>query len=256
VKNGRNIRKVLGLALIGLMIAGVPAHAKFWRIFGGILCTVSGVISGSTGNIPIGVALIGLQGVLLKDAAVVASDPTLKDLTNVQPSYAAVSNPQFCDDGSLTCPAAQALLRMEVAPIEVDPSWSTEEIAFVTAANRVIEDGNLFALHSREGASLAEKTQDLQLMASSLEAAAEAYDHLNLSLSLTQSDVSEFQSGIESSGLPRAEQSFWESSNLTPAEVDAIAQFLATADLKLGVPAVSVSRILHEEAVELAPAQK
>jgi hypothetical protein len=253
MKNGRNIRKSMGWALICLLAAGVPAHATWnWKLIGAIACTVGGVGVGFAGVPTVGVALIGLQGALLGRAVQVASDPVLAGSTNVPPTYAGPTGPEVCADGGLSCPAAQALLRLEVPPIAIDPAWTPEEIAFVAAANRVIEDGNLFARHSRGGASIEVKTRDLQLMTASLHEAAEAYDRLNLSFALTQDDIDGFQGSIEDAGLPPAEQSFWESTNLTPAEVNAVAQFLAQTHLELRDPSVSMSRILHEEAAELA----
>lgn len=252
MKNARNIRKSMGWALICLLAAGVPAHAFNWRAFGAVLSTVGGVGIGLTGNIPIGLALIGLQGALLRVATQSQSDPVLAGSTNIPPTYAGSTGPEVCADGTLSCPAAQALLRLEVPPIAIDPAWTPEQVAFVAAANRVIEDGNLFARHSRAGASIEVKKQDLRLMAASLHTAAKAYDRLNLSYALTQDHIDGFQGSIEDAGLPPAEQSFWESTNLTPAEVNAVAQFLAQVHLELGDPSVSMSRILHEEAAALA----
>ena len=143
-------------------------------------------------------------------------------------------------------------MRLEVPPIAINPDWTSEEIAFVAAANRVIEDGNLFTRHSREGASIDVKKQDLRLLAASLHQAAEAYDRLHLSFALTPRDIAAFQGSIEDEGLPPAEQSFWESTNLTPDEVNAVAQFLSQVHLEMRDPSVSMSRILHEEAAAFA----
>lgn len=253
---GKNSRKVFGVALIVLLAAGVPAQAKpWWKILIGVASTVGGVFSSSAG---VGVALIGLQGTLLAGDAKIATDPTLTDLADNQPSYAAKSNPQFCEDGGLSCPAILALQRMDIKPIAVQSDWTPEEVAFANATNRVIEDENIFSTHVREGASVDVKKYDLQLMASSLETAAQAYDKLNIpaSQNLTQGQIDSFQKQAGTSGLPKIEQSFWENSNLTAPEVDAITQFLATADVKLGVSSVSMSRVLHEEAANLAAATK
>lgn len=253
---GKTLRKVFGMALIVSLAVGVPAQAKpWWKILIGVVSTVGGALSSSAG---VGVALIGLQGTLLAGESKIATDPTLTGLPNNAPSYAGKSNPQFCEDGGLDCPAIQALQRMDIKPIEVQSDWKPEEIALVNAANRVIEDQNVFATHVREGASVDVKKYDLQLMASSLETAAQAYDKLNIppSQNLTQSQIADFQKQAGSSGLPKIEQSFWENSNLTGEEVASIARFLATTDLKLGVSSVSMSRILHEEAATLAAATK
>ncbi len=249
-------RKSFGVALIALLVAGMPAEAKWWKILIGIASTIGGAASSEVG---IGVALIGLQGTLLASESHIANDPTLGDLPNDPPTYASVSsNPQFCADGGVSCPAAKALQRMVIEPIRVQSDWTPAEIDFANATNRVIEDENLFASHVRAGAALDVKQQDLRLLARSLEAAAQAYDRLNVPASenLTQEQIDSFQRQAGSSGLPAIEQSFWENSNLTDSEVSAIAQFLATSDVKLGVPSVSMSRILHEEAANLAAATK
>jgi hypothetical protein len=254
MNRGKNFRKSFGVALVVLLVAGVPAEAKWWRILLGVASTVGGAFSSEVG---IGVALIGLQGTLLAGEAHIANDPTITVLANYQPTYAnGSSNPQVCADGGLSCPAIQALQRMVIEPIRVQSDWTPAEVDFASATNRVIEDENLFASHDRAGASLEVKLQDLRLLARSLEAAAQAYDRLNVpaSESLTQKQIDSFQKQAGTSGLPAIEQSFWQNSNLTGTEVSAIAQFLATTDVKLGVPSVSMSRILHEEAASLAAA--
>lgn len=252
MKRSRNIRKSMGWGLICLLAVGVPAHARWnWRVIGAVAATVGGVGIGVGGNPAVGVALIGLQTTLLGISVHVESDPVLTVLADVPPTYAGPTGPQVCADGGLSCPAAQALLRLEIPPIAIQPDWKPEEVAFVAAANRVIEDGNLFARHSRERASIDVKNQDLRLLKASLHDAAKAYDRLNLSFALTQEDFDEFQDSIEEEGLPPAEQRFWESTNLTPEEVNAVARFLAQVHLELGDPSVSMSRILHEEVAGL-----
>lgn len=247
------IWKSMGWALICLLAVGVPAHARWnWRVIGAVAATVGGVGIGVTGNPAVGVALIGLQGTLLGITVQVQSDPVLTASTDIPPTYAGPTGPQVCADGSLSCPAAKALLRLEVPPIAINPDWTPDEIAFVAAANRVIEDGNLFARHSRQRASIDVKRQDLRLLQASLRDAAEAYDRLNLSYSLTQDVIDGFQGSIEDEGLPPAEQSFWESTNLTRDEVNAVAKFLAQVHLEIGDPSVSMSRILHEEVAALS----
>lgn len=256
---GKKVQTSLGFALIALLMAGTPAHAKFWRIFGGVLATVGGVgLSIAQPELaPVGVALVNLQGKLLSASAIRASDPELAAETDFKPSYAGGSAPEFCEDGRLSCPAVDALLRMdETKLIEVNEGMSAEVADFVKATNRVIEDGNLLARHAREDAPLETKKQDLQLMAKSLEAAATAFDQLELPLDLSQSDIYGFQKETAESGLPEIEQSFWLSSGLTPEEVDAVAKFLASTSLELGVESVSMSRVLHEEAAALASAGK
>lgn len=252
MKLNRNIWKPVGCALICLLAAGVPAHAKWnWKLIGAIACSAVGTGVTLAGFEEAGVALIGIQGGLLGAAVYVQSDPALAGLIDIPPTYAGPTGPKVCADESLTCPAAQALLRLEIPPIAIQPGWTPEETAFVAAANRVIEGGNLFARHSRAGASIDVKKQDLRLLQASLDDAARAYDRLHLSFALTQDDLDDFQGSIDDNGMPPAEQSFWESTNLTPAEVNAVAQFLAQVHLELGDPSVSMSRILHEEAAAL-----
>lgn len=252
MKQSRNIRKFLGLGLICLLAASVPAQARpNWRVIGAVACTAGGVGLSVAGYEGVGGALIGLQGGLLGAAMYVQSDPALAGLIDIAPTYAGPTGPTVCADGALSCPAAQALLRVVIPPIAIQPGWTPEEASFVAAANRVIEDGNLFARHSRAGASIDVKKQDLRLLQASLYDAAKAYDRLKLSFALTQDDLDEFQESIGDNGMPPAEQSFWESTNLTPEEVNAVAQFLAQVHLELGDPSVSMSRILHEEAAGL-----
>lgn len=252
MKLNQKIWKPMGWALICLLVAGVPAHAKWnWKLIGAIACSAAGTAVALAGYEEAGSGLIGIQGALLGAAMYVQSDPALAGLTDIRPTYAGLVGPKVCADESLTCPAAQALLRMEIPPIAIQSSWTPEETAFVAAANRVIEDGNLFARHSRAGASIDVKKQDLRLLQASLDDAARAYDRLHLSFALTQDDLDEFQGSIEDDGMPPAEQSFWESTNLTPEEVNSVAQFLRQVHLELGDPSVSMSRILHEEAAGL-----
>jgi hypothetical protein len=80
------------------------------------------------------------------------------------------------------------------------------------------------------------RSRDLRLLQASLYDAARADDHLHLSFALTQDDFDEFQGSIDDEGRPPAEQSFWESTNLTPEEVNAVAQFLAQVQLEFGDP--------------------
>ena len=257
MSKGRIVRTSVGLALIALLAAGVPAEAKpkpgFWKKLVGALCTLGGVIlEGTTDETKTAETLIGIQGVLTKTEAHIVVDPSPSPtFPDPKPSYAGENHPEFCGDGGVSCPAVQALLKLEVPAVKVPEGTSSEVAAFVNAANRVIEDGNLFGKHSREGASADVKEQDLRSMGRSLATAAEAFDRLNLPLELSQEDISGFQREILASGLPEIEQGFWVNSGLTPEEVAAIAQFLATSKLELGVSSVSMSRILHEEAAAL-----
>jgi hypothetical protein len=249
----QKLRKSLIMSLVVLLAAGTPVHANLLQKVGkwikahkAELATIGGVVMSIVNPelAPVGAALVTLQGSMAKTSAILAADP------NLARNFSA---PRFCEDGGLSCPAAQGLLHMEVPPIEIGEAEKPEVAAFLRAVNRVAEEGNVFAKHCQENASLEVKNQDLQVMASSVAAAADAYDRLNVSLELSQADIDSFQKQTQGSGLPRIEQAFWQNAGLSPAEVEDVARFLGTEDLRMPAPAVSMSDVLHTAAAAFVP---
>jgi hypothetical protein len=246
-------KKPLVIGLLVVLVAAAPVQASkvgdWLRAHKADIATVGGVVMSivDPALIPVGAALVGLQGSMLSTTAHIAADPVLAR------GFATL---QLCEDGSLSCDAAQGLLQMEVRPLEVADGETPEVAAFVKAANRVTEEGNVFARHCRENAPLAVKQQDLRVMASSLAAAADAFDRLGLPFEVSQADIDNFQKETRTSGLPRIEKAFWQDAGLSPAEVEDVARFLGTEDLRMPAPSVSMSDVLHTAAASFGASSR
>jgi hypothetical protein len=248
-----NLKKRLSLSLLVVLAASTPLQASkigdWLRKHKAEIATVGGVGMSilNPALAPVGAALVGLQGTMLSASTNIAADPVLaKSFPTLEP----------CEDGGLSCAAAQGLLHLEVPALVAGDAETPEVAAFVKAANRVIEEGNVFARHCRDHASVAVKTQDLQVLSSSLAAAADAYDRLGLRFEVTQGDIEDFQKQTQASGLPRLEKAFWQDAGLDPAEVADVARFLGSEDLRMPEPAVSMSAVLHTAAEAFAPGSR
>jgi len=153
--------------MASVMALQTPCKASFWKDLLGGLCTVGGVISGSTGNVPVGVALIGCQGAILGSDARVATDTDIITGPDVSP-------PGLMGLGSAphTPAAMDALLAMNCPDVPV--TGTPEEKNFIQKANVVIALSR--SLHATKDPAAA--SDILQQMSAALEDAANAYDAL------------------------------------------------------------------------------
>lgn len=252
-------KKLQRLLVVGLVLAlgiAAPVQAqllqkiiKWLKKHKAEITTVAGVAM-SVANpalSPVGATLVALQGTMAKTSAGIASDPKLSQQ---------FQGPRFCEDGGVSCTAAQGILKMGIPLLEIPEGTDAKVAAFIKAVNRVVEEGEMFAKHCEENASLEVRHQDLAVIARSVEVAADAYDHLDLSFELTQADIDAFQRETRDSGLPRLEEAFWQNAGLSHDEIDAVAKFLGTTELKMPIPSISVSDLLHNAAQGFVPSSK
>jgi hypothetical protein len=200
--------------VVGVLALQTPCEAKIrWKDVLGVLCTVGGVISGSTGNVPVGTALIGLQGTILSAEARVAADPNI------------VAGPDATPAGLLglgaashTPAAVDAMLAMVCpdAPVTGTPA----ERNFIQKANAVIGLGR--ALHATTDPVVAGDI--LQQMSAALEDAANAYDALGLAIELTQADWDNFKLDCADGVAPTIEEEYLIACGLSAAQRVALNQ--------------------------------
>lgn len=213
-KSGRIKAWTLLLLTAGVMAVQTPCEAKIkWKDVLGVLCTVGGVVSGATGNVPLGGALIGLQGTLLTSSAIIAGN------TNV------VTGPDVLPPGLLGLgstdhsPAAiEAFLAMNCPDVPV--AGTPGEQIFIQKANVVIGLGRQLRT-----APPAVMSHILQQMSVALEDAGNAYDALGLTNELTQTQWDNFKLDCAADGVaPQLEENYLIACGLTPAQRFALNQ--------------------------------
>ena len=193
------------------MALQTPCKASFWKDLLGVLCTVGGVISGSTGNVPVGVALIGCQGAILGSDARVASDTNIITGPDVSP-------PGLMGLGAAphTPAAMDALLAMNCPDVPV--TGTPEEKNFIQKANVVIALSR--SLHATKDPAAA--SDILQQMSAALEDAANACDALGQTNELVQSDWDNFKLDCADGVAPALEEDYLISCGLTSAQRNAL----------------------------------
>jgi hypothetical protein len=193
--------------MAGVLAVQTPCEAKIkWKDVLGVLCTVGGVISGSTGNVPIGVALIGCQGAILSANAVAGSNPTVGVGPDVTPAGLLGTG---APDHSVAL--TEALLAMNCPDVPV--TGTPEERAFISRANVVI--GLSRQLRAAPPADLGGL---LQQMSVALEEAANACDALGLTNEITQAQWDDFKMDCADGVAPALEEDYLISCGLSQAQ--------------------------------------
>jgi hypothetical protein len=175
---------------------------------------------------------IGLLGISVSGGA--TTDP------EVQPAYFLAPGP--------AAPGPAALQAMaHLSPPHATASGTPAQMAFTQKMNAFADLG-LTLKTTSDPDTLRGILND---MAVALEDAADAYDATGLAYSLTQANIDAFQANCADGTCPAREDSALTAAGLTPAEKEAVSQYLAGANLHLAQPSVSASTLLHQGALHL-----
>jgi hypothetical protein len=208
-KGGQAKTRILLALTAGAMVMPTPCEAKFtWKDLLGVLCTVGGVVSGSTGNVPVGVALIGVQTAIFSSTAVIAHNPGI------------FTGPDVTPEGLLgvgTIPrsdtAMQAVLAMDCPDVAV--AGTPAERAFIGKANIVIG----LARELRTAQDPAAASNLVQQMSAALEEAATAYEALGLlNDEITQTQWDDFKLDCADGVAPTLEEDYLIACGLSTAQ--------------------------------------
>jgi hypothetical protein len=206
-KGGRAKVRILVALTAGVLVMPTPCEAKFtWKDLLGVLCTVGGVVSGSTGNVPVGVALIGVQTAIFSSNAVITNNPTILTGPEVTPAGLMGEGTVARSDA-----ARQALLAIDCADVPV--TGTPEQQIFIGKANIVI--GIARQLRAAQGDPVAASNL-VQQMAVALEDAANAYEALGLSNDeITQTQWDNFKLDCADGVAPALEEDYLIACGLT-----------------------------------------
>ena len=208
-KGGRTKAGILLALTVGVMVMPTPCEAKFtWKDLLGVLCTVGGVVSGSTGNVPVGVALIGVQAAIFTSTAVISNNPGISTGPDVTPEG-------LLGEGTLphSGAAMQALLAMNCPDVPV--VGTPAEQAFIGKANIVI--GMSRQLRTAQDPVAASNL--VQQMSVALEEAATAYEALGLhNDEITQTQWDDFKLDCADGVAPALEEDYLSACGLNAAQ--------------------------------------
>ena len=200
----------------GVMVMPTLCEAKFtWKDLLGVLCTVGGVISGSTGNVPVGVALIGVQTAIFSSNAVIGNHPDILTGPDVTPAG-------LRGEGSMPhSPAAmQALLAMNCTAVPV--AGTPEQQLFIGKANIVIGLARGLRMVQDDPVAASELVWQMSV---ALEDAANAYDALGLpNDELTQTQWDDFKLDCADGVAPALEEEYLIACGLNAAQRAALNQ--------------------------------
>ena len=208
-KRGQTKARILLALTVGVVVMPTPCEAKFtWKDLLGVLCTVGGVVSGSTGNVPVGVALIGVQTAIFSLNAVISNNPNITSGPDVTPEgLMGVGTVPHSDA------AMQALLAMNCPDVPVVGTQA--EQAFIGKANIVI--GISRELRAEKDTVAASNL--VQQMSVALEDAANAYEALGLlNDEITQTQWDDFKLDCADGVAPALEEDYLIACGLSAAQ--------------------------------------